>query len=77
MDAIISIVKSWRFWFIDKQLKMNKKGGFFSMLLGTLGASLPRHLLTGKLIKTKIPGQEIIRPGEETFRSGHEFFNVA
>ena len=56
---------------------MNKKGGFFSMLLGTLGASLPRHLLTGKLIKTKIPGREIIRPGEETFRSGHEFFNVA
>ena len=31
-----------------KQLKTIKKGGFLSMLLGTLGASLLRNLLEGK-----------------------------
>lgn len=64
MDAIISIVKSWRFWFIDKQLKMNKKGGFFSMLLGTLRASLFGNLSASI---------GVIRPSKGTFRASQEF----
>ena len=38
-----------------------QKGGFLSMLLGTLGASLLGNLLTGK---------ETIRAGEGTARAG-------
>ena len=37
---------------------------FFSMLLGTLGASLLENLLTGK---------GVIRAGEETIRDGQRF----
>ena len=39
----------------------NKKGGFLSMLLGTLGASLLGNLLAGK---------ETIRAIEGTIRTG-------
>ena len=42
-------------WFINKECQRNKKnkpkeqkGGFLSMLLGNLGASLLRNLLAGK-----------------------------
>ena len=35
-----------------------QKRGFIGMLLGTLGASLLGNLLTGKEVKTKIPGCE-------------------
>ena len=38
-----------------------QKGGFLSMLLGTLGASLLGNLLTGK---------ETVRAGEGTARAG-------
>ena len=38
---------------------MNKKGGFLSMLLGTLGASLLGNMLVGK---------GIVREGEGTAR---------
>ena len=41
-----------------------QKGGFLSMLLGTLGASLLGNLLTGKCT---------IRAGEGTIRSGQNF----
>ena len=39
-----------------------QKGGFLSMLLGTLGASLLRNLLTGKGIHRA--GEGIVRAGE-------------
>ena len=41
-----------------------QKGGFLSMLLGTLGASLLVNLLTGKYT---------IRAGEGTIRAGQNF----
>ena len=40
-----------------------QKGGFFSMLLGTLGASLLENLLTGKVT---------INSGEGTITAGQE-----
>ena len=40
-----------------KNEAQEKRGGFLSMLLGTLGASLLRNILTGK---------GVIRAGEET-----------
>ena len=42
----------------------NKKGGFFGILLGTLGASLLGNLLTGK---------DTIWVGEGTIRAGQNF----
>ena len=45
-----------------------QKGGFISMLLGTLGASLLGNLLTRKGINKK--GKGINRAGEETVRAG-------
>ena len=44
-----------------------QKGGFLSMLLGTLGASLLGNLLTGKGVNKK--GKEIIRAGEGVKKS--------
>ena len=41
-----------------------REGGFLSMLLGTLGASLFGNLSVGK---------EVIRPSEGTFRASQEF----
>ena len=44
-----------------------QKGGFLSILLGTLGASLLGHLLAGKGIvragSENKKGKEIVRPG--------------
>ena len=40
-----------------------QKGGFLSMLLGTLGASLLGNLLTGKGIYRAGKGKEIVRAG--------------
>ena len=45
-----------------------KKGGFLSMLLGTLGASLHGDLLTKNLSK-----RGVIKAGEGTIRAGHGF----
>ena len=47
----------------------NKKGGFLSMLLGTLGASLLGNLLTGGkgIMRT---GEGIVRAGEGIVRAG-------
>ena len=41
-----------------------QKGGFLGMLLGTVGASILGHLLTGK---------GTIRAGESTIRAGENF----
>ena len=46
---------------IKNEIK-EQKGGFLSMLLGTLGASLLGNLLTGK---------GFVRAGEETVRAGY------
>ena len=43
-----------------------QKGGFLSMLLGTLGASLLGDLLTKKL-----SGRGVVRAGEGTIRAGY------
>ena len=40
-----------------------QKGGFLSMLLGTLGASLLGYMLAGR---------GVIRAGERTIRAGYE-----
>ena len=40
-----------------------QKGGFLSMLLGTLGASLLRNLLSGKVIARAVSGKGIARAG--------------
>ena len=46
-----------------------QKGGFLSMLLGTLGASLLANLLSGKGINKK--GKGTIRAGEGIVRVGY------
>ena len=46
-----------------------QKGGFLSMLLGTLGASLLGNLLTGKGVNKK--GKGIYRAGEGIIRAGY------
>ena len=45
-----------------------QKGGFLSMLLGTLGASLLGNLLTGKGVNKK--GKGIHRAGDGILRAG-------
>ena len=55
-----------------------QKGGFLSMLFGTLGAFLLRNFLTGKGINKK--GKGINRTGEEVIRAGegiNGIFNTA
>ena len=47
---------------VQKELK-KQKGGFLSMLLGTLGASLLGNLLTGKGIYRAGKGKGIVRAG--------------
>ena len=72
MDDIIKIVKSLE----DSGLLLKgvtesvqnevkeQKGGFFSMLLGTLGASLLGNLLTGQGVNRAGKGKGINRTGE-------------
>ena len=48
-----------------------QKGGFLSMLLGTLGASLLGNLLTGKGINRAGKGWGINRAGEGVLRAGY------
>ena len=50
----------------NKNETREQKGGFLSMLLGTLGPSLLRNLLSGKRIKVDFEnkkGKEIVRAG--------------
>ena len=77
MEDIIKIVKSLE----DSGLLLKgvtetvqnevkeQKGGFLSMLLGTLGASLLGNLLTGKGVNKK--GKGINRAGEGIVRAGY------
>ena len=48
-----------------------QKGGFISMLLGTLGASLLGNLLTGKGVYRAGKGKGINRAGEGIVRAGY------
>ena len=43
------------------------------MLLGTLGASLIRNLLTGKRVKAMSQGRGTIRAGEVTVKACQDF----
>ena len=74
MNDIMKLFKLWKsltfYWKeLLEQLKMKKKtkGGFLSMLLGTLGASLLGNLLAGKGIvragSGNKKGKGIIRAG--------------
>ena len=78
MEDLIKIVKSHG----DSELLLKgvtesvqnevkeQKGGFLSMLLGTLDASLLGNLLTGKGIRREGKGKEIHRAGEGIVRAG-------
>ena len=48
-----------------------QKGGFLSMLLGTLGASLLGNLLTGKEVYRAGKGKGINRAGEGVLRASY------
>ena len=48
-----------------------QKGGFLSMLLGTLGASLFGNLLTGRGINKAEKDKGINRAGEGVLRAGY------
>ena len=50
--------------------KKKQKDAFLIMLLGTLSASLLRNLLTGKGVKTKIPGRRVVTADKVTIRIG-------
>ena len=52
---------------VQNEIK-EQKGGFLSMLLGTLGAILLGNLLTGKGVNKKVKG--IHRAGEGIVRAG-------
>ena len=79
MENVIKVVKS----FDDSGLLLKgvtetvqnevkeQKGGFLSMLLGTLGASLLENLLTGKGINRAGKVRGITRAGEGVLRAGH------
>ena len=76
MDDLIKILKSLEdFGLLLKGITESvqnevkeQKGGFLSMLLGTLGASLLGNLLTGKGVNKK--GKGINRAGEGIIRAG-------
>ena len=79
MEDIIKIVKSLE----DSGLLLKgvtetvqnevkeQKGGFVSMLLGTLGASFLRNCLTGKGIYRTGKGNGVNRAGEWIVRAGY------
>ena len=85
MIDIIKIVKSledsgWLLKGVSENEDKEQKGGFLSMLLGTLGASLLGNLLTGKGIYragkgkgaiAKSQGRGIKRAGEWIVRAGY------
>ena len=48
-----------------------QKGGFLSMLLGTLSASLLGNILTGRGINRAKKGRGLNRAGEGTLRAGY------
>ena len=79
MEGIIEIVKSLE----DPALLLKgvsetiqnepreQKGGFLSMLLGTLGASLLGNILAGWGVNRAEKGRRIDRPGKGIVRAGY------
>ena len=57
---------------IQNEVK-KQKGGFLSMLLGTLGASLLGNLFTGKGINRAVKGRGINRAGEGALAKSTNF----
>ena len=57
---------------IENEIK-EQRGGFLSMLLGTLGAILLGNLLTGKGIIRAREGKGIVRAGEESKKKQTKF----
>ena len=55
---------------IQNEVK-EQKGGFLSMLLGTLGANLLGNVLTGKGMNRAGKGRGINRTGEGIVRAGY------
>ena len=80
MEDIIKIVKSFedtglllkRFSETIQNEVKEQKGGFFGMILGTLGASLLENILACKGINTAVEG--IIRIGYGSKRSANKKF---
>ena len=79
MEDLIKIVKSLKdsglilkgvTESVQNEIK-EQKGGFFSMSLGTLGASLLGNLLTGKGIYRAGKGKGINRAGERIVRADY------
>ena len=75
MDDILKIVKSLEnsglllkgvSQTIQQEAK-EQRGGFLSMLLGTLGASL-----LGDILSKGLSGKGVIRAGEGTIRAGYD-----
>ena len=68
MDDILKIIKSLE----DSNVLLKgvkakeQRGGFLSMLLGTLGASL-----LGDILSKGLSGKGVIRAGEGTIRAGY------
>ena len=80
MEDIINVVKSLEdSGLLSKRVSekiqneaKEQKGGFLSMLLGTLGASLLGNLLTGHGISNRAgKGRVINRAGEGVLRAGY------
>ena len=79
MKDIIKIVKSLEnFGLLLKEVSetvqneaKEQKGGFLSMLLGTLGASLVGNILAGKGINRAGEGAIVKRQGRGIVRAGH------
>ena len=81
MEDIIKIVKSLEdsgllLKGVNKTVQnevKEQKGGFLSMLLGTLGASLLGNLLTGKGMYTAGKGKGVLRAGYGNNNSKMDF----
>ena len=76
MEDIIKIVKSLEdsgllLKGVAETVQNEQKGGFLSMSLGALGASLLGNLLTGKGIYRAGKGKGINRAGEGIVRAGY------
>ena len=75
MNDIMKIVKSLEESGVSKTIKneaKEQKEGFLRMLLGTIGASLLKNLLTSK--GTICTGESTLRACEGVFRGGQDFY---
>ena len=74
IEDVIKVIKSLEDSGLLLKRVTEKKGGFLSMLLGTLGASLLGNLLTGKEAIANRQGQEVYRAvrgkGKRVLRAG-------